>query len=132
MNKKQLLNKINKIKPGTSISGINPGKIYYFNGCEEYKGRGKYRDLTGQTVVLLKSPDRKKSIITLFTEPILLFINSKNNVLGYGHHPVLKFNAVLFDPKPKYPNLFEYCFHYNCFTLYLKSSLTSEKITKSI
>ena len=124
MNETQLLNKIKKIKSGTLIPGIMPEKAYYFNGCKEYKGRGKYRDLTGQTVVLLKSPDRKKSVITLFIEPIFLFVKSKDNVLGYGGHPVLKFNNKLLEPTQKYPNLFEFSVHYNSFCLYLKKSLT--------
>jgi len=121
MNKNQLLKKILTITPGTNIPGLMPDKTYYFQGCAEYNGRGKFRDLTGETVVLLKSPDRKRSIIKLFIEPIFLFINSKDNVLGYGQHPVLKFNSLLFNPKPKYPNLFEFSVHYNSFTMYLKN-----------
>ncbi|MDD2467716.1 MAG: hypothetical protein PHI97_27360 [Desulfobulbus sp.] len=121
MNKNQLLNKIKKIQPGTHIPGLTPEKVYYFKGCEEYKGRGEFRDLTGQTVVLIKSPDRKRSIVRLFIEPIFLFINSKENVLGYGCHPVLKFNEVLYKPRPKFPNLFEFSVHYNAFCLFLKN-----------
>jgi hypothetical protein len=121
MNKDQLLNKIRKIQPGTRIPGLTPEKAYYFLGCEEYKGRGKFKDLTGVPVVLIKSPDRKRSTIRLFIEPILLFINSKENFLGYGCHPVLKFYEALNEPNQKFPNLFEFSVHYNSFCLFLKS-----------
>ncbi len=120
MTEKELFKIISEIKPGKKIPSISSERFYYFVGLESYSGRGKYRNLKGQTVIVLRSTTRKRSLFRLFMEPILLVVNCKDEILGYGHRPILNFKELRSDDQ-KYPNIFEFEDQYNAFSLYLKT-----------
>src|SRR3972149_11115366 len=113
LSKDELLVIASGIKVGTRISGINPGKFYRFSGLERYDGRGRYKHLAGQTILILYSSDRKRSEIRLFIDPLLLLCNSKTEDLAYGTLPksfITEFIDAEF--RPVYPKLFEFVSHY--------------------
>jgi hypothetical protein len=121
LTKAELLVVISGIKPGARIPGINPGKFYRFGGLEPYNGRGRYNHLKGQMVILLHSPERKRSSIRLFIEPLLLLCNSKIEDLTYGNLSI-SYPTEFIDAEWQvaYPNLSEFTSHYKSLARYIK------------
>ncbi len=110
---------------GTEIPGVISRKKYRFHGMDKYKGKGNYSGLTGEQIIRIKSMERRRNIITLFIQPLVILYKSKPDALSYGALPNEYVRLKHENSKPLYPNLQEYYTHYKAVALFLKSKLNN-------
>jgi len=119
MTKQQLIKTLNQIRQGETIPGTIAGKSYRFEGIRKYSGRGRYSNLKGKDVIVLKSVERKRSII-LFLAPLLSLVNSAFRDLTYGNLPIAYIEKFRSGDLNGIPNLFEYESHYKSLARYIQ------------
>jgi hypothetical protein len=106
---------------GSAVPGTQTGKEYKFGGCSEYSGRvNRYAHLNGKLVTVLLSRERKRSRIVLFLEPLLSFVNSTDEELGFGRLPKSYLHEYGEGGSQKIPNLSEYESHYKALARHIR------------
>ncbi len=124
MTKQELIEVLKEVKEGDRILGAVAGKYYTFKGIEKYSGKGRYPHFKGIEVVVLQSDKRKRRMITLFLEPLLLLVNADLQELRYGRLPEEYIDQYWSGDSRGIPNLYEYESHYKSLARYVKG-LTS-------
>ncbi|MGA2940142.1 MAG: hypothetical protein ABSF52_24035 [Syntrophobacteraceae bacterium] len=120
MTKQELLEILKEVKKGVRISGTVAGKFYTFKGIEKYSGKGRYPHFKGIEVVALQSDKRKRGMIILFPEPLLLLVNADLRWLRYGRLPEDYIYQCLSGEIRGIPNVYEYESHYKSVARYIK------------
>ena len=106
---------------GTINAGTQAGKEYKFGGLSEYSGRvNRHAHLKGKLVTVLLSEERKRSPIVLFVIPLLSFVNSTDEELGFGRLPESYFHEYWQDGSQKIPNLSEYESHHKALARHIR------------
>jgi len=114
---------LGKMNHGDVIPGTIAGKSYTFTGLEKYPGRGRFSHLKGQDIIVIMSGERKRSMIKLFVDPLLLFVNAPPEELSFGHLPHEYMRVFNWRNKPKIPNVNEYETHYKSVARHLQRIL---------
>ncbi len=127
LTKKDILSFFNTCEYGTKIPGLLLGRNYKFIGLEKYSGRGKYSHLNETDIIVIESEYRKKrNLIKLFLEPIVILSNCSLDEIGYGKIPSAFVILQHAENGPSFPNLYEYESHYKSVARYIKDDLTSQ------
>ena len=124
MTMQELIEVLKEVKKGDRISGTVAGKFYTFKGIEKYSGKGRYPHFKGIEVVVLQSDKRKRRMIVLFLEPLLLLVNADLQALRYGRLPEDYVDQYWSGGSRDIPNMYEYESHYKSLARYIKK-LTS-------
>jgi hypothetical protein len=124
MTKQELIEVLKKVKKGERIPGTIAGKFYTFKGIDKYSGKGRCPHFKGIEVVVLQSDKRKRRMIILFPEPLLLLVNADLQWLRYGRLPENYIDRCRSGDIRGIPNLYEYESHYKSLARYIKG-LTS-------
>ena len=98
----------NKCERGTIIAGILPGKSYKFVGFSKYIGKGKYSLLNGTEVIIIESNNRKRKLVKLFLEPLVILSNCSFDQIGYGKTPSAFVELRYVKKGMKFPNILDY------------------------
>ncbi len=109
---------------GARIPGLLPGKNYKFLGLEKFSGRGKYSRLNGTDIIVIESENRKRNLIKLFLEPIVILANCGFDKIGYGKLPSAFIVLRHAENGPTFPNLDDYESQYKSVARYIKGGLT--------
>ena len=126
MEARKLFEYLRKIDVGEIIPGTVTGKYYTFKGIHKYSGRGRFSNLKGTDVVVLGSQKRKRLII-LFPEPLLLLLDGNLEDLDYGRLPVGYAKEYYSGEPSEIPNLFEYESHYKALARHIKKMISQEE-----
>ena len=65
MTEQQVIKILQDMNIGCQIPGIIKGKTYTYMGLQKYSGRGRYHNLKGALVAIIKSEERRRSSITV-------------------------------------------------------------------
>lgn len=120
MTKQELIEALKDLKESARIKGTVAGKFYTFKGVEKYSGKGRYPHLKGIEVVVLQSNQRKRQMIILFLEPLLLLVNADLQELRYGSIPQDYLRQYWGGDSRALPNLYEYESHYKSLARHIK------------
>ena len=125
--KQDILSFFNTCEYGTKIPGLLPGRNYKFIGLEKYSSRGKYSHLNETDIIVIESENRKKrNLIKLSSEPIVILSNCSLDEIGYGKIPSAFVVLQHAENGPSFPNLYEYETQYKSIARYIKGDLTCQ------
>jgi hypothetical protein len=119
MNREDLLDFLRDLEIGIRIPGAITGKTFKFGGLKVHSGRGNFPHMKGELMVVLISDARRRPEILLCIDPLLLFVNAKDEELGYGRLPdayVLKYCLE----GETFPNRSQYESHYKAMARYIR------------
>lgn len=122
MNRQDLLAFLRDLEIGTRIPGAITGKTFVFGGIKAHSGRGKFPHMKGELVVVLISEVRRRSEILLCIDPLILFVNAKDEELGYGCLPDTYYHKYCLEVV-EFPNQSQYESHYKAMARYIRHSI---------
>jgi hypothetical protein len=120
MNRQDLLEFLRNLEIGTRIPGAITGKTFKFGGLKTHSGRGHFPHMKGELVVVLISEARRRSEILLCLDPLLLFVNAKDEELEYGCLPNTYVREYCLEGAPEFPNRSQYESHYKAMARYIR------------
>ena len=115
---------LGQLNIGEKISGTAVGKFYTFAGIQKYSGRGRYPHLKGKDVIVIQSNERKRWVMILFLEPLLMLLNADFEDLRHGKLPADYIKHFRSGDPRRIPNIYEYESHYKSIARYIKGLTT--------
>lgn len=121
--KREIQSFFSKCERGTIIQGLLPGKNYKYVGCAKYIDKGKYSHLNGTEVIIIESDNRKRKLVKLFLEPLVILSNCSFEQIGYGKIPSEFVELRYAKNEIKYPNILDYEPYYKSVARFIKNGI---------